>query len=35
VDEAYRAVREISWDGMHYRKDIARRALKNASVGSF
>jgi len=28
VDEAYRAVREISWDGMHYRKDIAQRALR-------
>jgi phosphoribosylamine--glycine ligase len=28
VREAYRAVGEISWDGMHYRKDIARRALK-------
>lgn len=27
VQEAYRAVSEISWDGMHYRKDIARRAL--------
>jgi phosphoribosylamine--glycine ligase len=27
VEEAYRAVREISWDGMHYRKDIAQRAL--------
>ena len=27
VAEAYRAVGEISWDGMHYRKDIARRAL--------
>ena len=26
VREAYRAVGEISWDGMHYRKDIARRA---------
>ena len=25
--EAYRAVGEISWDGMHFRKDIARRAL--------
>jgi phosphoribosylamine--glycine ligase len=25
--EAYWAVRQISWDGMHYRKDIARRAL--------
>jgi phosphoribosylamine--glycine ligase len=28
VKEVYRAVGEISWDGMHYRKDIARRALK-------
>jgi phosphoribosylamine--glycine ligase len=28
VREAYRAVGEISWNGMHYRKDIARRALK-------
>lgn len=27
VQEVYRAVRQISWDGMHYRKDIARRAL--------
>jgi phosphoribosylamine--glycine ligase len=28
VKKAYRAVGEISWDGMHYRKDIGRRALK-------
>ena len=28
VAEAYRAVGEISWDGMHYRKDIAKRALE-------
>jgi phosphoribosylamine--glycine ligase len=28
VENAYRAVSEISWDGMHYRKDIARRALR-------
>jgi phosphoribosylamine---glycine ligase len=28
VQEVYRAVGEISWDGMHYRKDIAHRALK-------
>lgn len=28
VEEAYRAVGKISWPGMHYRKDIARRALK-------
>ena len=27
VQEVYRAVGEISWAGMHYRKDIARRAL--------
>lgn len=27
VEEVYRAVGEISWTGMHYRKDIARRAL--------
>jgi phosphoribosylamine--glycine ligase len=29
VKEAYRAVDKISWDGMHYRKDIARRVLTN------
>ena len=29
VREAYRGVDAISWDGMHYRKDIARRALGN------
>jgi phosphoribosylamine--glycine ligase len=28
VAEVYGAVRQIQWDGMHYRKDIARRALK-------
>src|SRR5258705_1350111 len=28
VKEVYRAVQEISWDGIHYRKDIARRALR-------
>jgi phosphoribosylamine--glycine ligase len=32
VDEAYRAVGEISWDGMHYRRDIARRALGNSTL---
>jgi phosphoribosylamine--glycine ligase len=26
--EAYRMAGKIAWDGMHYRKDIARRALK-------
>ena len=28
VNEVYRAVHEISWEGMHYRNDIAQRALK-------
>jgi len=28
VAEAYRGVAEISWDGMHYRHDIGRRALE-------
>jgi phosphoribosylamine--glycine ligase len=27
VEEVYRAITAIRWDGMHYRKDIARRAL--------
>jgi phosphoribosylamine---glycine ligase len=27
VKNAYSAVSEIAWDGMHYRKDIARRAI--------
>jgi phosphoribosylamine---glycine ligase len=31
VRNVYSAVRQISWDGMHYRKDIARRALKKVS----
>jgi len=29
VENVYRAVAKISWDGMHYRKDIAQRALKH------
>lgn len=28
VGEAYQAVAKIDWDGMHFRKDIAQRALK-------
>jgi phosphoribosylamine--glycine ligase len=28
VSEAYSAVGKIAWDGMHYRRDIAARALK-------
>ena len=27
VSQAYRAVEKIHWRGMHYRKDIAHRAL--------
>lgn len=33
--EAYRAVGLISWDGMHYRKDIARRAINRVSSFEF
>jgi phosphoribosylamine--glycine ligase len=28
TQEVYRAVGEIGWEGMHYRKDIAQRALR-------
>lgn len=28
VDEAYRAIAQIRWDGMHYRRDIGRRAME-------
>ncbi|MGH7774397.1 MAG: phosphoribosylamine--glycine ligase [Candidatus Binatia bacterium] len=28
VGEAYRAVGEIEWEGLHYRKDIGQRALR-------
>ena len=35
VKEVYRAVEEISWDGMHYRKDIARRALAHVPGSGF
>jgi len=28
VDEAYAAVAQITWDGMHYRRDIGRRAVE-------
>jgi phosphoribosylamine--glycine ligase len=31
VEEAYRAVARIEWDGMHYRRDIGRRALERES----
>jgi phosphoribosylamine---glycine ligase len=31
VAEVYRAVGRISWEGIHYRKDIAKRALKKAA----
>jgi phosphoribosylamine--glycine ligase len=35
VGEVYRAVGEITWDGMHYRKDIARRALAHVPGSGF
>ena len=35
VKEVYRAVGAISWDGMHYRKDIARRALTHVPGSEF
>jgi len=28
VGEAYRAIEQIGWDGMHYRRDIGRRAME-------
>jgi phosphoribosylamine---glycine ligase len=31
IDRAYRAVEKIRWDGVHYRTDIGRKALKRAS----
>jgi phosphoribosylamine--glycine ligase len=31
VDNAYRGVREISFDGMHYRTDIGRKGLRRAT----
>ena len=30
VNEAYRAVSKITWNGVHYRKDIGRRAISQA-----
>ena len=30
IAEAYRAVGQIAWEGMHYRKDIAQRALTHS-----
>jgi phosphoribosylamine--glycine ligase len=35
VENVYRAVGKISWDGMHYRKDIAQRAIKKVSGFGF
>jgi len=31
ISKAYQAVGRISWDGVHYRKDIGRKALKRLS----
>ncbi len=33
VERAYAAVSKISWPGMHYRRDIARRAIERHSAG--
>ncbi|MBM2837499.1 MAG: purD, partial [Deltaproteobacteria bacterium] len=30
INEAYRAVSKITWNGVHYRKDIGRRAITPA-----
>ncbi len=30
IDRAYRAVEKIRWDGVHYRTDIGRKAVKRA-----
>jgi phosphoribosylamine--glycine ligase len=35
VENVYRAVGKISWDGMHYRKDIGQRAIKRVSGFEF
>jgi len=31
IDRAYEAVSKIKWDGMHYRRDIGKKALKHLS----
>jgi len=31
IERAYRAVRRISWPGVHYRRDIGRKALEHLS----
>jgi phosphoribosylamine--glycine ligase len=28
IDQAYHTVQRISWDGVHYRTDIGRKALQ-------
>jgi phosphoribosylamine--glycine ligase len=33
IDEAYRAVRCIHFEGMHYRRDIGRKALRAIDIG--
>ncbi|NPA15940.1 MAG: phosphoribosylamine--glycine ligase [Deferribacteres bacterium] len=32
VDRAYEAVSKISWEGVHYRKDIAKKALRRLGL---
>ena len=32
IDAAYRGVRDISFDGMHYRRDIGHKGLRRNSA---
>jgi phosphoribosylamine--glycine ligase len=34
IDRAYRAVRRIRWDGVHYRTDIGRKALDRPAIAA-
>ena len=33
IDSAYEAVREIEFDGMHYRRDIGQKGLRRYEAG--
>ncbi|MEO0279222.1 MAG: phosphoribosylglycinamide synthetase C domain-containing protein, partial [candidate division WOR-3 bacterium] len=34
IDRAYSAVSLITWEGVHYRKDIGRKALRRLGIVS-
>ncbi len=34
IDHAYRAVKLLSWDGVHYRTDIGRQAVGDRRSGA-